>query len=292
MNITKETFIYKEINDCTIKADVYFAKEMNAPVILYIHGGALIWGNREYISKEQVALYHEAGFHVISIDYRLAPETKLENIIEDIQDAVTWVKTHCQNNYGFDSDKMAVVGSSAGGYLSLMTGTFINKPKAIVSFYGYGDIVRDWYSKPSNHYLQKPIISKEDAYSFVGDTIITEGERERYIYYLYCRQNGIWTSEISGYTMLLNKEVLLSLCPLYKIGTDYPPTLLLHGDQDQDVPFSQSVLLEEKLNENNVENKFITLQGKGHDFDYDMEDLQVRRAFDEVIQFLKKYLEC
>jgi len=91
--------------------------------------------------------------------------------------------------------------------------------------------------------------------------------------------------------MLLNKKSLINLGPLYKIDKDYPPTLLLHGDNDLDVPFSQSVLLEEKLNENNVENKFITLQGKGHDFDYDMEDIQVKKAFDEVIAFLKKYLQ-
>jgi len=292
VNITKETVIYKEANDYSIKADVYLANKKNAPVILYIHGGALIWGSREYILKEQVALYHEAGFNVISIDYRLAPETKLENIIEDIQDAVTWVKTHCKNNYHLDSDKLAVVGCSAGGYLSLMTGTFIDKPKAIVSFYGYGDIIRDWYTKPSRHYLQKPIISRGQAYSFVGNTVITEGERQRYIYYLYCRQNGIWTSEISGYDILLNKKSLLNLSPLYKIDKDYPPTLLLHGDKDEDVPFSQSILLEEKLNEHNVDNKFIILDGKEHDFDSDMEDVQVKMAFNEVIVFLKKYLEC
>ena len=91
MKINKETHIYKETTDCLIKADVYFNDVREAPVIIYIHGGALIWGSRENINPRQIEIYRKAGFSIVSIDYRLAPETPLNLIVEDVRDALLWV---------------------------------------------------------------------------------------------------------------------------------------------------------------------------------------------------------
>src|SRR5699024_326751 len=127
-----KTFIYKETIDCTIKADFYPASTKILPLIIYIHGGGLIWGTREEIKAEQIAMYHEAGYHVCSIDYRLAPETKLSKILKDIEDAIKWVKTKGVNKFPIDSSRIAVIGSSAGAYLALASGTFHTKPNAII----------------------------------------------------------------------------------------------------------------------------------------------------------------
>ncbi|SDK94759.1 alpha/beta hydrolase [Natronincola ferrireducens] len=290
MNTIKETCIYKNVNNCCIKADLYLIENKKAPVIMYIHGGGLIWGSRESILGQQVKLYNEAGFNVISIDYRVAPETKLESILEDIKDAINWVKVECTKKYNINAEKIAVVGSSAGGYLALMTGTFVDKPKAIVSFYGYGNLLDDWCIQPHSFYCREIMISTKEAQNYVSDGAISEGGRERWLYYLYCRQKGVWTNEISGYDVVKDKEKLLDFCPINKIGKDYPPTMLLHGDKDDDVPFQESLLLKEKLDEMEVENKLILLKGKGHDFDCQMEDIEVKTAFNNVILFLKEHL--
>ncbi len=283
--MNKQTFVYKKKKNCSIKADIYLNFKNNSSIIIFIHGGALIWDSRESIIPEQIELYNEAGFSVISIDYRLAPETKLEEIIKDIYDAIKWIK---QN---IEPEKIAIVGSSAGGFLSLLTGSFDIKPKAIVSFYGYGDIIADWYCKPSFFYCQKPLVSKEEAYSFINKGVISEGSTERIQYYLYCRQNGIWTSEVSGYDILSYREKLKEFCPIYNINKDYPPTLLLHGDEDTDVPYKQSVVMANKLQTMGIESKLITLKGKNHAFDYDMKDKQVILAFEEVLSFLKEHIK-
>jgi len=82
----KQTFTYKVAQDCEIKADVYRkADRVVRPAIFYIHGGALIVGNRRAVAADQLQRYIDAGYAVISVDYRLAPETKLKGIIEDIQ---------------------------------------------------------------------------------------------------------------------------------------------------------------------------------------------------------------
>jgi predicted esterase len=55
-----------------------------------------------------------------------------------------------------DSNNIFVIGHSGGAYLALMSGYFLeNPPKAIVTFYGYGEIQSEWYNKPDSFYLRK-----------------------------------------------------------------------------------------------------------------------------------------
>ena len=138
------TFTYKQINDLKINADLYKTDTEHAPLIIYIHGGGLIWGTRKDINQDQVKLFNEHGYHVLSIAYRLAPETKLPEILEDIEHALEWAVRDLKEHLDFNHEKIIVMGNSAGGYLSLMSGTFKFKPQAVVSVYGYGNILGDW----------------------------------------------------------------------------------------------------------------------------------------------------
>lgn len=106
----KETRIYKQVNNCSIYADIYY-QGANSPIILYIHGGALIFGSRDWLPSEQIDFFTRSGFSVVNIDYRLAPETEFECIIEDIKDAMDWVRTKATEWYDFDIENMAVMGS-------------------------------------------------------------------------------------------------------------------------------------------------------------------------------------
>ena len=90
---SKQTYTYKVVGRHEILADVYrYPGEEIRPAILWIHGGALIVGTREWIPTDQLAAYLDAGFAVVAIDYRLAPETKLTAIIEDLGDAWAWLE--------------------------------------------------------------------------------------------------------------------------------------------------------------------------------------------------------
>ena len=61
-------------------------------MVVWIHGGALIMGHRGGIDRALLGALTKAGYVVVSIDYRLAPETKLPAIVEDVQDACRWVR--------------------------------------------------------------------------------------------------------------------------------------------------------------------------------------------------------
>src|SRR5947209_935798 len=87
--ISKKTLVYKTVGKVELEADVYRAPGDGVrPVVLWIHGGALIAGYREAENPPGIrAALCRAGYVVVSIDYRLAPETKLPAILEDLQDA-------------------------------------------------------------------------------------------------------------------------------------------------------------------------------------------------------------
>jgi acetyl esterase/lipase len=296
----KQTFVYKTVQNCHIHADVYRTPgEDQRPVILWIHGGALIFGDRSDLPREQLELYLTAGYTIVSIDYRLAPETKLQAIIEDVRDAYNWVIRQGPGLFSIDPDRLAVIGHSAGGYLSLMTGFIVQpRPKAIVSFYGYGDIIGDWYSRPDPHYNLEPAISPEIAYQGVGGTVITGSQTDqRWLFYLYCRQQGLWPKEVTGFNPFTEMKEFEQYCPVRNVTQDYPPTLLLHGDEDTDVPFEQSVQMAAVLREHQVVHQLITMKGFGHAFDIlpdgllEGESLRQKRpeiadAFDSVLVFL------
>ena len=186
-----KTYIYKTAGGCEIKADVYGSDpRLVKPVILWIHGGALIFGSRAELPEW---LDPDGRYVVVSMDYRLAPETKLPAIIEDLRDAYQWVRGQGPARFHIDPERMAVAGLSAGGYLTLMTGFAVNpRPRALLSLSGYGDIASTWYSRPSPFYSQQPAISKEDAYRSVGTSCVSVpakgAHRERF--YFYCRQQG------------------------------------------------------------------------------------------------------
>jgi acetyl esterase/lipase len=289
--IMKHTVIYKKNDLFSIKADFYKTSHDNAPVVVYIHGGGLLWGSREDLTEEMIHLYTSNGFSLFSIDYRLAPESKLPDILEDVQDALDWLENEGTKHFSINPKRIAIVGSSAGGFLALCAGTFKRKPSAIVSFYGYGDISAKWATAPSNFYCQKDHVPKEIAMKLISDQIIIDGTVEqRFLLYLYARQTGEWIETVTGINPSVNKEELLKFCPIHNITKDYPPTLLLHGTKDVDVPYEQSVFMRAALIKEGIETKLITIPNGEHVFDKDFHNPFVHNALNQVIDFLKNQL--
>jgi acetyl esterase/lipase len=290
-----KTYVYKSVGDLEIKADVYHSIDSvgkPSPTVIWIHGGALIVGDRRGLIKSFHDKLIAAGLIVVSIDYRLAPETKLPAILEDVHDACVWVFDKGPELFGVDPRRVAVSGGSAGGYLTLCTGFLVEpRPKALVPFWGYGDVAGTWYSRPDLFYTKQPAVTADEARAAVGKVPITssEGRNNRGRFYLYCRQQGLWPREVTGHDPDKEPRAFDAFCPLRNVTEKYPPTLFVHGDRDTDVPYEQSVLMDDELARHKVEHELVTVAGGGHGLS-GTDARIVDQTYERAVEFLQAHL--
>jgi acetyl esterase/lipase len=294
----KKTYTYKTVGDTKIQADVYRANDTKVrPVVVWIHGGALIMGSRTSVPDRLLKLCRTDGYVLVSLDYRLAPEVKLPAIIEDVQDAFRWLNERGPQLFHIDPERMVVTGGSAGGYLTLMTGVVVKpRPKALVAYWGYGDVDGDWYTKPSDFYRQQvPLVGREEAYRAVGTHTLTNTDggsptlKGRGRFYHYLRQNGLWTKEVTGFDPSTEHHKLDPYCPVRNVTANYPPVLLIHGTEDTDVPYALSAAMDRELARHKVPHELITVRGAGHGL-AGGERKVVDKAHEQAVAFIQKHL--
>lgn len=298
------TFTYKTAGTLPIKADVYrLAGDEMRPVVLWIHGGALIFGSRRMLPADERDRFLQAGYVVVAIDYRLAPETKLPEILADVVDAHRWIESQGPALFRGDPRRVVAVGQSGGAYLALMAAATVRpRLKAVVSFYGYGALAETWYTRPSPFYLAQPRVPREQALAAVAAGPVSEGPPEpRSDFYVYCRQTGLWPRSVTGFDPAEAPQTLALYAPEQLVTAEYPPTLLLHGDRDVDVPFEMSERMAAVLQRHGVEHRLERLAGFNHMFDVfpdgfppagppkGLSHPTVSAAFDRVLAFLARH---
>jgi acetyl esterase len=87
------------------------------PILLFLHGGGWVRGSIDTVNDFCRSLCHRAGCLVVSVGYRLAPETKFPGGLEDCYAALQWCAAH-GDEAGGDGKRLAVSGTSAGGNLT------------------------------------------------------------------------------------------------------------------------------------------------------------------------------
>ncbi len=100
-----------------IPARHYRCKEVDAPLLVYYHGGGFVVGGLETHGQLCEVICRDAGVHVLFVDYRLAPEHKAPAAAEDAYAAYLWAREHAAE-LGADASRVAVGGDSAGGNLT------------------------------------------------------------------------------------------------------------------------------------------------------------------------------
>lgn len=122
--------------------DLYLLNKGERPLIILIHGGG--WSSGDKSAYEgRARRFGLAGFHVFSINYRLATfedkSTQWPAQFADVTQALAWAR---DGAYAFriDPSRVCVGGDSAGGHLALMLGTTPRKPAAILNMFGPCDL--------------------------------------------------------------------------------------------------------------------------------------------------------
>jgi len=99
-----------------------------APVLLQVHGGAWIIGNKDQQGMPLMERLAGHGWVCVSINYRLSPRAKWPAHIVDVKRALGWIKQHIAE-YGGDPDFVAITGGSAGGHLCSLAALTANEPE-------------------------------------------------------------------------------------------------------------------------------------------------------------------
>lgn len=113
------------------RLDLYLPRAPTAttrPVVVYLHSGGWVSGDKGEGARFLGPLVAEGRFAGVSAGYRLADEARWPAQLHDVQAAVRWVRANAER-YGFDPDRIAVWGWSAGGHLALMLGTTADVPE-------------------------------------------------------------------------------------------------------------------------------------------------------------------
>ncbi len=268
--LKRESHIYKNVDGHGLQLDVIGSRVgKSSPCVMWIHGGGLIFGSRTTSPRDSLlGALRARDLVVVTVDHRLAPEVKLPEIVEDVLDAWRWVH-EAAAELGVAPRKIAIAGASAGGYLSLMAGyMFEPRPCAVASLFGFGDITAPWEADPSPYYRTMDLQTREAALASLAAPPIQDPSAgvDRSTFYLYCRQHGLWLQEVTGHDPALEPVWFDPYCPVRNISSTYPPTMLVHGAMDEDVPQEESEKLAERLAANGVEHRFVSLSGVGHGF--------------------------
>lgn len=292
----RQTPVYKKVDELEIKADVYaYSDKEVRPAVVWFHGGALINGHRAGVSQRVRQMAFDNGYVLVSFDYRLAPETKLPEIIADVEDAFRWLRSEGPKRFGVDANRIAVSGGSAGGYLTLTAGYRIEpRPQVLVAFWGYGDLVGPWYSEPSRHPRHHRVqLSREEAWKQVSGPPISDARLRKGdggAFYQYCRQHGAWPKAVTGWDPHRQPEKFYPFMAVRNVDADYPPTVLIHGTADTDVPHEQSTMMAAELEKHGVEHRLLRVEGGEHGL-AGGDPKAIDQAYRQAFAFLKRHLE-
>lgn len=206
------------------------------PCLFVVHGGSWRRGNNSEIAAVN-NYFANAGYQVVTINYRLAPKYPSPAQQEDVKAAFIWVKSHAAE-LKIDTNNFVMLGRSAGASIVLTAAYTMNEPgvKGVVGFYGANDML--WsYDHPTKMAIMD---SREVQRDFLGGT--PTQVREKYI----------------------------AESPLLQVTANSVPTLLVHGKNDAHVYYEQSVRLQKKLDEFKVKNMLLTLPWATHGCEYNL----------------------
>lgn len=255
----KPDIVYLTANNYQNRLDVFQASgEQPHPTLIYIHGGGWVEGRKEEDVLETIP-FLEKGWSVVNVEYRLAGVSLAPAAVEDCRCALRWVIEHAKD-YKFDPNRIVLMGHSAGGHLSLITGMLPLsagldrecagdkelRVAAIIDWFGITDV---------NDLLEGPNM-QDYAVMWLGS--LTDRE-----------------------------QVAKRVSPLTYVRPALPPTIMIHGDADDTVPYTHSVRLHAALDKAGVPNELLTIPGGKHgEFNHS----QLEASYAHIWAFLGKYL--
>ncbi|MBN1372634.1 MAG: alpha/beta hydrolase [Anaerolineaceae bacterium] len=228
---------YAEISPAQ-KLDIYVPESGDAPfpVILAVHGGAFMMGDKGDVQVLPMLAGLKRGYAVVSINYRMSGEALFPALVHDIKAAVRWVRGKAAR-YGFDGGRIAAWGGSAGGYLSAMVGVTEGVAELEDLSLGHAEqssrvqAVVDWFGPTDFLKMDEQV------------AVVTRGDSGPFPHNAADSPESL----LLGAQITNIPEKVRAANPEMYVRADVPPFFIQHGTQDTTVPPLQSVNFAAKL---------------------------------------------
>ena len=235
-------------------------------LVLFIHGGAWITGDKEGYKSGVKAAAETYGFAGASINYRyISEDVDIHDVLDDIDLALRCIKQKGEEN-GVKINKVLLTGDSAGAHLSLLYAysraqNAAIKPAAVVSNSGPSDLTDEKF------YINNAM----------GD--------EEFVSLLFSYASG---QKFEYADRNSAKAALEKVSPLFYVSENSVPTVINHGMKDSIVPYSNAVSLDAKLTQYGVTHVLNSYPNSDHDLGSDEANKKV--ANDLLIEYCNTYL--
>lgn len=226
------------------------------PTAILVHGGAWSGGSKEVYITPLFKPLTDAGLTWFSINYRLAPTNPYPAAVDDVLTAVRWVKDHAKD-FKVDEKRIVLVGESAGGQLVALVGARDGRKLGLAGVVPY-------YAPCDFTGLTGGMDKTNKAPNAVGTFL---GIRE-------------WDENA--------RRLLREASPVTYVTPDMPPFLLIHGNTDALVPYSQSLTMRDRMKEAGATVELYTVEGGGHGMSSWDRDAQMQGHKTVLIEWIRK----
>jgi acetyl esterase/lipase len=259
-SVQTEDVIYGRKYGMALTMDVFAPKSTpNGRGVIFVVSGGFV-SSKDMIPGYRVLFQDlvDRGYVVFTVMHGCQPAFTIPEIIEDIHRSVRFIK-HRAKDYAIDSDRLGIMGLSAGGHLSLMQGSAFkpgdpeasdkverqsSRVAAVVSFF------------PPTDFLN---------YGRAGEVALGTGVLKDFPGAFDFREHNAYTNSFVPVSDAAKRLAIgRQISPLYHVNKDSAPTLIIHGDKDKLVPLQQSELMIAKFKEAGVRCELSVKKGAGH----------------------------
>jgi acetyl esterase/lipase len=249
---------YLTANNWEAKLDVYQARDATTPnpTLVYFHGGGWVAGSKEGSSLTFLP-FLSMGWNVVNVEYRLAKISLAPAAVQDALCALRWVHRNGKE-YNVDTNRLVVMGNSAGGHLALTTG-MTPASESLDSLC------------PGNEELKVAAVINWYGITDVNELLAGANMRNFAVAWLGGMPN--------------REELAKRVSPLTYVRAGLPPIISIQGDADPTVPYSQNVRLHQALDKAGIRNELVTVPGGKHG---GFSDAEMTKAYAAIRAFLDK----
>jgi acetyl esterase/lipase len=241
---------YATVSGTELRLDLVLPERRDGPTpaAIYVHGGGWARGNRRVDLVRRIVGVARLGIAVVAVDYRLGPAGRFPAAVHDVHGAIRWLRAN-GGEHGLATTRVGAWGSSSGAHLALVAaltrdsalggdvggGAPSGGIDAVVSFFATSDLV----ARGARSAMERRVLPPGPEHAFLG------------------------LDEIDDAGAAIRRARAAS--PLMMVHAGAPPTLLVHGDVDQLVPFSQSQRLHDAIVTAGGRSTLVCLGGAGHE---------------------------